>query len=294
MPLAAHEQIPNTASSAPPVRRLIALVLYIAPLGYAGALIGLAVHEVVGHGLVALLVGGDFRGFTLRPNITGLARAWPDRDAPLWREVAVLAGGVTATTLIGAALLAAAFGVRRRPFARIALASLASCFVLNGSLYMLWNAYHPQPPGDIGRIVQATGSQTLRWAIFALGAAMTATFLIVPMAIVVRAGNRWLRAGSVCRAWHLAILPSLIGIGFAVGQFVFDWNYIARGIGRVPNSCGIIFGLAAAIVLLRVPADARPLPDASAFPWLPLAAVWVSTVALAATVAFWLQRGVAW
>src|SRR5688572_22171752 len=74
--------------------RYFVLVLYLAPVAYCGALLGIAVHEFIGHGVTAWALGGEFSGFALRANVMGWAWAYPARDAPGWHEVAILAGGV--------------------------------------------------------------------------------------------------------------------------------------------------------------------------------------------------------
>lgn len=264
------------------------------PVAYSGALLAVAVHEVLGHGVSAILLGGEFTGFLLRLDVMGYASAWPAAHAPIWRQIAVLSGGVVSTTVFGAAFLMIALRLRNAPFLRIGLAVLASCFVLNGSLYMLWNSYQPRPPGDIGRIIQLTESNTIRWAVFLAGAALTAIFLIGPMAIVVRESNRWLQSGSVPRKWQRALMPVVIGSAFGVGQSVFDWNQIAAGIGMVPRYCGMAFAIITIIVLMLVPPDTRPVLSPSRSALRPVAWAWIATLVLIAAISIWLQDGVQW
>ena len=87
------------------LRRIVTLVLFVLPWGYVGVIAGVAVHEVVGHGLTALAVGGRFEGFELEWYGMGWASAYPAPGAPTWHASVVLLGGVTATVALGGLLL---------------------------------------------------------------------------------------------------------------------------------------------------------------------------------------------
>ena len=88
------------------------LVAFLLPLGYLGLLLAVVVHELVGHGLVALALGGTFRGFTIHWDAMGWAAVSPPAVDGVWRHVAILSGGIMATTIVGSALLV--YAGRRR------------------------------------------------------------------------------------------------------------------------------------------------------------------------------------
>jgi len=82
------------------------------------------VHEM-GHGLTALLFGGEFRSLEIFANAGGLAYAFAGHG---WPDAFVAAGGLLAPPLLGALLLAFVHTPRA---ARIVLAALAGAIVLS-------------------------------------------------------------------------------------------------------------------------------------------------------------------
>src|SRR5437867_8898755 len=133
-------------------RRITMLALFLFPIAYVGNIGSVAVHEVLGHGGMALLLGGHFKGFVLKQDGMGYALAFPARGAPLSHSILILAAGSCATTVAGLALLGAALLARRSAALRLTLLLLSLLCLLEGPPYLLWNAYRPVPPGDIGEI----------------------------------------------------------------------------------------------------------------------------------------------
>lgn len=87
------------------------------------------VHEM-GHGLTALLLGGEFESLEIYKNGGGLAYA---HASPGWGDALVAAGGLLAPPLLGATILALVHGPRR---ARVVLAVLAGALVLSLAIYV--------------------------------------------------------------------------------------------------------------------------------------------------------------
>jgi hypothetical protein len=82
------------------------------------------VHEM-GHGLTALICGGEFRSLEIHANAGGLAYAFAGHG---WPDALVAAGGLLAPPLVGALLLAF---VHKPRAARVVLAVLAAAIVLS-------------------------------------------------------------------------------------------------------------------------------------------------------------------
>jgi hypothetical protein len=87
------------------------------------------VHEM-GHGLTALVLGGQFDHLEIFRNAGGLAYTYA---RPGWPEALVSAGGLLAPPLVGALILAIVHGPRR---ARICLAFLAAALVASMAVYV--------------------------------------------------------------------------------------------------------------------------------------------------------------
>lgn len=125
-----HVQVTRQARAALIGSALVTAALFAIPFGgfliYPLLLLSTLAHEL-GHGLAALLTGGEFRDFYLWPDGSGMAVHSAAEGA--LRDAFVSAGG-----LVGPALVAAlAFVLARRPaVARLALAGLALvCFALD-------------------------------------------------------------------------------------------------------------------------------------------------------------------
>ena len=71
--------------------RLLLCIAFVAPVGYVASIFAVAVHEILGHGCTAWLVGGSFTGFALLPDAMGWAVVSSSRY-----ENAVLGAGVVA------------------------------------------------------------------------------------------------------------------------------------------------------------------------------------------------------
>jgi len=87
---------------------------------------GVAIHEVIGHGLTAIVVGGDFLGFQL--DFDGMGYAYTTVGGETWRHILVLSGGVVATSIIGLALLICGYAFRHRPWIALPLIVLSLTF----------------------------------------------------------------------------------------------------------------------------------------------------------------------
>lgn len=87
------------------------------------------VHEM-GHGLTALVMGGEFHSLEINRNAGGLAHC---HAAAGWREAMVGAGGLLAPPILGAAIIAFVHGPKR---ARVLLAVLAAALVLSVIIYV--------------------------------------------------------------------------------------------------------------------------------------------------------------
>ena len=87
------------------------------------------VHEM-GHGLTALVLGGDFHRLEIFRDASGFARSSIE---PGWRHGFVSLGGLLAPPLVGAAIIAFVHGPRR---ARIVLAGLAIAILVSLAIWV--------------------------------------------------------------------------------------------------------------------------------------------------------------
>lgn len=133
-------RIPKLAPPPPSVRGALitALVLYFVvehwvPFGhellYPLTLLATWGHEM-GHGITAVVFGGQFLSFDVFADASGLAHT---TSAAAWQQGLVAAGGLVAPPVVGALLLALSRGPRR---AQILLAALSLSILVSVAIWV--------------------------------------------------------------------------------------------------------------------------------------------------------------
>lgn len=131
------------------------------------------VHEM-GHGLTALICGGDFLELVINRDAGGFARAGASHG---WPDALVAAGGLLAPPLLGAVILGTVHGPRR---ARVFLGALAIAIVLSLVFYVR------SATGIVAMSAVAAGLAWATWGAFRATPAhrvLLAQFLAVILAV---------------------------------------------------------------------------------------------------------------
>lgn len=209
-------------------RRLLLAGLVVVPLAYASMLAGTVVHEVLGHGLTAIAVGGEFHGFVIRADGAGYARTSGDEN----HRIAVLAAGIVVTTVVGFALLLAARRLRGRDFACVAALVPALLFLQESGSYAFWGALVGRPPADFGKIVHMVGTQEARVVLSIASGAVWLAAVVLGM----RELFLWMQrvTGSSTTRRALAVLASFAVVDAGLWM-VFDWDRFVPGLARWPS-----------------------------------------------------------
>ena len=139
------------------VRGAVLLAAFLLPVGYVAGIFAVAIHEILGHGLAAVALGGEFSGFVLRWDTMGWAYSELPQGVAVWHYVFHLGSGVIATTVSGGVLLGLGLLFRKRTDIQLPLLLVSLICLMDGIPYIFWNAYHPVPPGDIGWILRLLG-----------------------------------------------------------------------------------------------------------------------------------------
>jgi hypothetical protein len=252
------------------------------PLAYAGSLLAVLVHEAIGHGAVAALLGGRFVALVVRLDLMGYATT----VMPPTGRVAVLAGGIVSTALAGALGVVLARRVRS-PVAGLALGVLAVAFLHEGLPYAVWNSAMGAG-GDVGRLLRIVGPGARAWVLpLAIVAYVVGTY--AGHAALFRRAEDVL--GPLSRGWAFGVAGGT-AVVVAAGYLAFDWEPLLGRPTVLPAVGALALGLAVAAVLVarrrrEVPGDGVPARR------LARAAVlaWIATAALAGAVALWLEDG---
>jgi hypothetical protein len=260
--------------------RAVLWLVFLGPLFYAAYLADVITHEALGHGVLALLCGGQFSGFEIHLDGMGRAYGWTNKHPDL-----MLAGGVLAEIAVGLPLMGVAVLDRCSTLRRAALASIGLLFLVSAGLYGFWNTYYPRPPGDWGRLVADMPSPGLRLALVIGFGALTVTASIAGSVILFRSLENNL---GPLRGWRLVAVITPYVIGGIVLNFLLDWNLLIEHVGRIPQFGGALLQLAVALLL---PLWRRPNVQAGAIRgprWVfAIAASWAACGALVLAVCLW-------
>jgi len=237
-------------------RKVLLLALFLAPVAYISLILSVATHEIIGHGLAAVALGGTFHGFKLELDGMGWASIDLPSGASTIDNIICLAAGVTATTVTGLVLIAVSYHIRKRLGIRLSLLILSFMCLMEGIPYIFWNSYHPVPPGDIGRIIALwrsvgfPGEIGIRIFLLAVSGIMfcISTFFLCALLLqgieeAVLAGKRF---SPQARFWILLLFLVIPG---PAAWFLFDWNQLAPGIGLLPCIVGAASIVISAIIL---------------------------------------------
>ncbi|MFC1792500.1 hypothetical protein ACFL3Q_02815 [Planctomycetota bacterium] len=284
------------------ITRTVRLAFFILPIVYVAGILGTTIHEVLGHGLSAVILGGQFSGFIVKWDAMGGAFASIPAGAPVTYHILHLASGIIATTLCGVILWGLVFFFRRRPDIQLALLVGSFILLIDGIDYIVWNAYHPSPPmGDVGKIIlfyqvmEFPGFTVIQWIFLITGVLLFAgTIFYFCTSIFVRIEALILSGGQFTGKSRLLALFLFLALPGAYEFLSFDWNQIAPGIGRLPNVVGALSVITVAGLLFWY----RPrLKNVNTFPLITWRHMTVPGTCLLVTItslALWLNEGVRW
>ncbi|NQT14807.1 MAG: M50 family metallopeptidase [Planctomycetes bacterium] len=283
------------------ISRAVALALFLLPVGYVAGILGVAVHEILGHGWSATLLGGEFSGFVLKWDTMGRAFCVLPSTAPPSHHVFHLASGVIATTICGAILLGLAFLSRKRVDIQLALLVVSFTVLMDGIPYVLWNSYHPVPPGDFGRIIslscgrQPPEESVIRWALLTLGVLLFAgTTFYFCTSMFMRIEELILNGGQLTGSSRLLALFLFLALPGSVGWFMFDWNQLAPGVGLLPCVVGALSVTAMAALLFWYRPKSEHGEPVHPVTWRHIVVSWSCLIVTVIALALWFEDGVRW
>ena len=280
-----------TMSKQPVVRYLCAVVLVL-PYAYLGILLAVAVHEFVGHGLVAELVGGTFYGVQI--NFDGMGRAYSfiAPEAEPWKHRAIVSGGVLSTIVTGIITLLLSWRARRRPSVALPLLVIAANLVLEGSSYLFWNAVHPVPPGDIAWLV--SGNPAARATCVLIGGVVMFAAVWCSTALAMWIAESWLNEGERYEGRARLSILAVLGAVPGMAWFSFDWDQLAPGLAAWPNLAALIFHLLSAASLMPKKWQLDWIQPSRYSILISATAGWALVSIAIIVIRLWLQDGLTW
>lgn len=274
--------------------RLLQLVLFLIPLSYLGSIFAVSLHEIVGHGLGSLLVGGNFVGFRL--HLDGMGSAWTPRPegCSTFQEVFILSAGIGVTLIAGIVFLYLALIFRKRPSLSLILITFAATCLLDGAPYLLWSSYVQQGNGDPFRILRQLDSSQMRWAFMAAGAVLTAGSIFVTNLLFFKSMGNWLSPSKDFERKEKWMLLALLLVGNAGNWLLFDWDQLAPGAGLLPAFVGIVFTILTLGVIHLGNLGRQDLGSELVHEKLPIVKTWAFAGATVLAIVLWFSEGVHW
>lgn len=267
--------------------KILLVLLVVLPWSYTCMILAVIIHEIVGHGLVSLCLGGEFVGFSIMTDGMGWAMTSGGQNPQVG-----LAGGVFMTSLAGTVALIASFNKRFSPLLRILFSVLALMLLLEGVPYTFWNSLFPRPPGDIGKILMSTNpNSALRWTLCTVsGAALVASVGFGSLALW-RSLEQLLGSMDSRRAAVIMLLAITVpGVAY---NFVFDWNQLIDDVGHIPSVTHAVMHVLAAVFLYRVRSrNIAPAAVPKATWAVCICASWAVCAGLFGAVMLWMRHGV--
>jgi hypothetical protein len=277
----------------------ILLVLFLLPFVHVGIIIGVVIHEVLGHGLSAEALGGVFSSFSVNWDGMGCAFAFLTAKASALDHILFMASGIVVTLIAGWLFLGIACGIKKQISVRLVLLILSYCCLMDGIPYMLWNSLNPVPPGDVAEILdwweQASLSyrETMLMGIWFVSGIMYVGFTYLFFLLLFHGIESLLCFGktmsSKARFWAVFFFVVVAGIA---GNFSFDWNQIAPGIGLIPTIAGITSVVLSAILIYSFPLKPISGVSGAAIRWRHVILAWCLEGAVILLMIFWLRKGV--
>jgi hypothetical protein len=266
--------------------RIVAAVVYVLPVAYFAMLLALAVHEVVGHGLIAEAVGGDWRGFRMGLDGMGSALSLSPDHHRIW----VLAGGLVSTTVLGLLLLAIAWRVRG-PLLGLGL-GITALVMFTEIPYGFWDAIQVGSRGDVGKILRRVDSEALRWVLVVGQGALYVGGMFLASLVVFRHVERLLGPLGRVGAW---VVAGAMVVGMGAGFLSFDWDHLVPGIGVWPSVGAVALQIAIAVLLVRMRRREVEVAAVSRGAWaLSLTGAWILALGAIWAVVTRLDEGVYW
>lgn len=283
------------------IARTIRLAFFALPIVYVAEILGTTIHEVLGHGLSAVLLGGQFSGFTVKWDTMGWAFADLPIEAPVTHHILFLASGIIAATICGVILWGLVFLFRRRPDIQLALLVGAFILLIDSIDYIVWNSYHPVPTADVGKIIlfsqalEFPDPAVLRWVLLITGALLFAgTVFYFCTSIFVRIEALILSGGQFTGKSRLLALFVFLALPGAYEFLSFDWNQIAPGIGRLPGIADALSIITVAAVLFWYRPRLKNVNSVPLITWRHIAVSGTCLFITITSLALWLNEGVRW
>lgn len=278
-------------------RDAVLFILFMVPTAFLAIIASVTAHEVIGHGVVAVLLGGKFTGFGIRVDGMGWANVDIIGISSL-RQAMVFAGGAVVTTISGLLFFVLGYVWRDRFFRSATLWVFAFAFLCDGIPYFFWDSIYQGVIGDPSAILRLYPSEGMRlsWIIGSgiLGIASIWAF----NHLMLKYALRFFESRQQKPVKRTAIVAGILFGIQVLAWLSFDWAQLVpvANIGITPYIVPIaLTAIALGAESFRALRSTRKEDAGTETPisWkTPLIASWAGAIVVAVAVGGWLQYGV--
>jgi hypothetical protein len=269
------------------------ILIFSLPVIYIGIILAVFVHEVLGHGLTAFLLGGQFKSFSILLDGMGYASIDVVKLSNL-KIVLILLSGAAYTTGFSILFLILSLAFWQKTFLSAAFLYLAFASLLDGVPYLFWDAIALGGVGDYSLIWMLNPNSTARIALIALCGSLMFFGIVFFNFLLFKYWGGWMAEVKPFPAKWKTVLCLILFSLQAAGWLSFDWNQLIPGIGVLPSAVAIVLTI---IILTFLSifykfTDDRPSQDYGSHPKRAISLAWFFCIALAITIIIWFQNGV--
>jgi hypothetical protein len=274
-------------------RNLWILGLFSLPVTYLGILLAVLIHEVIGHGWTAALLGGRFNGFGILLDGMG----WADVElAGLsdLRKALVFLGGAFYTTVFSLLFWTLSMAFKRNYFMRFTFLLWSVICLLDGVPYFFWDAIYLGGIGDFSMIWMLYHNPILRMLSIGLCGPWMAIAIVLFNIHYYEVAYSWLGEGKPIQLKGRVMLALVIFLLQSLGWFSLDWNQLIPGIGPLPNILALVIVLVTLVTQIafsKIHSFKEPAQEIVPAK-TPIIAAWIACAGAVFSILQWLQNGV--
>lgn len=285
-------------------RDVLKFVLWMIPTVYLAIIASVTAHEVIGHGVVAALLGGKFNGFGIRVDGMGWASLDIISLAPI-RQAIVLAAGAVVTTTLSVLFFILGYRFRKHFITSATLFVFAFAFLCDGIPYFFWDSIYQGTIGDPSGILRLYPSEGMRMTWIIVSGIVWIAGIWGFNHLMLTHALRFLKSSIHSTRKEIAVTASVLFGIQVLAWLSFDWAQLVpvTSIGILPYVAPIgLTTLFLATEVFRevrraknagIPIGSEASEDKVAISWrTPIIVSCLITLAVTVVIIGWLQNGV--
>ena len=274
-------------------KNLFTMVIFSLPVIYLSIILAVFIHEVVGHGLITVLLGGQFTGFGIHLDGLGWANI-ECADLPMLSKILIFFGGAFSTTVFALLSFTLSIMYRKSRFASLAFLLFAVVSLLDGAPYIFWDAIYLSGVGDFSMVWLLYRSDAMRNVLIGFSGLIMLVGIVGFNFQYYRIASRWLGEGKMIKRKGWISFSLLVFLLQAAAWFSFDWDQLIPGVGLLPSVVGVVIALLTILPLVAYHEErsAQEAWSRSSHARAYIGGAWIVCIGVIFMIKKWLQNGI--